>query len=387
MSRLGIESNEGTLQVRGRARELGDGVEVGEDRVLEPIVRFDVIPSDLHRGPRRRLQLKVERGIDAEATAVDLRPEAVVQNLSDPLLEVRGDPCDIALRLRFGEREGLPPRGFGARQVPLSRHAIENEVPASPGPVGISERIVACRDIENGGEERGFSHVHVHGVLPEVPARRILEAVPTAHVDLVEVRFEDLILRVGRLQLKGDLDLLELSHVPTVEADLIEHVSGELLGDRAPTTLLPTECQNTEDGPRDADGIEAPMLVEPFVLSGDDGLRHVVGQGLNGHRCPPLESDFSYLLAIVRKDLAHLLMLEGPNLCDRRTLVPGTEVLPGPPRAPESKGGDEGRAEEKLRRIPVAGEFGGDACFAAVLRSGFCACHHGQGISRASIGA
>ena len=56
------------------------------------------------------------------------------------------------------------------------------------------------------------------------------------------------------------------------------------------------------------------------------------------------------------EQLAGLLRLPGPDLCDRRAAVAGAEVVPGPPRATRTEGSEEDPREEEEAGTPGRGE-------------------------------
>src|SRR5690348_11209503 len=122
--------------------------------------------------------------------------------------------------------------------------------------------------------------------MPEVVTRAGFDTKPTTpEVDLVEIRLEDLLLRVVTLHLARRGLLVELARNARSPADLPPvddvrmHVSHELLRDRA--RAAPVLAKNLAfDCAEYADDVDAVMLVEALVFDGDERLRYERGQRL-----------------------------------------------------------------------------------------------------------
>ena len=106
-------------------------------------------------------------------------------------------------------------------------------------------------------------------MLPEVvPGRRVDAVGAVPEVDRVQVRREDLRLRVhGALELVREHDLLELPAHGLLGRQV--RVLDQLLGDRR-AALAPPQRDPVEDGADDALGVEPLVLVEALVLDRDD---------------------------------------------------------------------------------------------------------------------
>src|SRR5581483_4035551 len=121
--------------------------------------------------------------------------------------------------------------------------------------------------------------------MPEVVARSRFEAEPSAaQVDLVEIRFEDLILGVVPLHLPRGCLFMKLArktrrpaHLAAVD-DVRMHVPDELLRDGAAAALSADDL--AERRGRGRLDIDAVVLVEALVFGGDERLRHVPRQRL-----------------------------------------------------------------------------------------------------------
>ena len=126
----------------------------------------------------------------------------------------------------------------------------------------------------------------VRCVLAEVAERRRLGTVESiAEVHLVEIQLENLILRVGALELCGDEHLLDLARERLVGRQ--ETLPGELLGDRA-SALRPAPLPEVgENRAEHAHRIHAPVIVEPLVLHGHQRA-HEVRRNLLQRNLDPL---------------------------------------------------------------------------------------------------
>src|SRR5436305_2779722 len=121
-------------------------------------------------------------------------------------------------------------------------------------------------------------------------ARRSLDSEPSmSEVHLVQISLEDLILAVVLFHLAGGRLLPKLAGKAEVSSvdDVGMHVPDELLRDRTRATA-PLAEQLALDCRRDADEVDAVVLVEPLILDGDEGLWQITGERSQAHRRPEL---------------------------------------------------------------------------------------------------
>ena len=184
-----------------------------------------------------------------------------------------------------------------------------------------------------------------------------MEAIPAAHVDFVQISFQDLVFGIRALEVTCDLHFFDLADHAALEADLVEHVASELLRDRAsPASVV--EGQHADHRPRDADGVEAAVLVEALVLDRDDGMGDIVRHGVDRHRRAALKPDFVNLTAVEGEQLARLLVLEGSDLRDGGAAVAGADVLPGAPYSADRARDQEDAAQQVSPGVPEPTEEG-----------------------------
>ena len=116
------------------------------------------------------------------------------------------------------------------------------------------------------------------GRFGEIVPGGIRDAVgPGSEVHKVEVLLKDLLLAQLTLQLHGQGGFLELSDDGAVLAE--KNGTSQLLGDGAGSFPHRTLPDIGDNGPGDAPAIDAVMLKEAAVFSGDEGLLHQQGHG------------------------------------------------------------------------------------------------------------
>ena len=161
---------------------------------------------------------------------------------------------------------------LGLRDHALVVHFLDDRIAA---------RLVLFRIVENAErrgvlrrrrDRRAFRDAAVPDILAEVALRRRLHAViAVAEVDDVEVRFEDLVLRIFLFEVQRHEDLADLSR----DADLVlaRQVLDELLGDRRTARAVRAGDEAVDCAER-AVPVDAVVLVEALVLDRDHRILH-----------------------------------------------------------------------------------------------------------------
>ena len=179
-------------------------------------------------------------------------------------------------------REGglFPAFGGGhvfAGQVPGSLHVGQDLVGAPGGQLGIGDRVVAGRRFQEPGQQGRLVDAQIARRAAEVFARRRLDAVGAGpQIDPVEVDGENLILGELAFQPQGQQQFLHFALEGPVRLE--KKVLSRLLGDGAAALDDAPGPDIGHHGPRQADDIEAEMLVKAPVLGGQHGLRQGRGQ-------------------------------------------------------------------------------------------------------------
>ena len=235
-----------------------------------------------------RLQVPVERGDDGQSAVLDQLPTV-------GLLQLRGDPVDEARRLDVVRRRGLLRTQLlrvggirlGRRDRVVAHHRVQHYALPCLGPIEVGDGIEFGRRLWQAGEEAGLSQRQLAGGLAEVGQRRRLHPIrPIAVIDPIQIRLEDLGLRVLMLDLDREDRLVQLAQHGAVfrEVDVLD----ELLGDRAAALVEAKVEQVVEAGLARAQQVQTAVLVKAAVLDGDGRLLHRRRDLLQRHDVAPL---------------------------------------------------------------------------------------------------
>jgi hypothetical protein len=136
-----------------------------------------------------------------------------------------------------------------------------------------AERAVGRR-LQHGGQHGGFAEGEARGRLVEIALGRRLDPIGAGpEIDPAQIEGEDLPLGVLLLQLHRQHQLLGLALHGAVGVE--EQVPRQLLGDGRGAFLGAAIAQIGDDGPRDPQGVEPRVRIEPSVLDGDEGGGHI----------------------------------------------------------------------------------------------------------------
>jgi len=334
---------------------------------------------------------RVQGGGDGQATSEEEAPTVVLGRAIDRVVddgldhvvaEVGGDPRRLAaLRLR---RDVQHVRDRHRRRRVelllgddlLVPHERENGVTPDECVLRVPHGVPAPGGLGDPREHGGLLDVEVGGGLAEVVPRGHLDAVLRGpELRDVEVALEDLVLGHLLLECDGEFRLAQLAPeahfrgrgdgrlVPAAQARLDEHVLDELLREGR-ATLVRALDEVQDRGAEHAFGVDAPVVVEPFVLDGDHRGAHV-----RRHR---VQRDHDAVLGVERRQEAavggehHRLLgrrVEGQLV---RELVEDLDARLGGPahsghRRHDQAGGEDSRSagqehecqeeREELRRV------------------------------------
>ena len=264
-----VQRHEAGLQQRALLAALASGI--GQRLQLRQLMR--------HRLVRRFLQPRVQRGPHHQSVGVDVEA-APVGPLDQPFAQVhrhvRRRPDRILLAF---EIELERPRGqrLKLRRIELAeaRHLAQHQVAPLQRPLRVEHRVVGAGALEHADQRCAFEHVELAGRLVEIGARGHLDAECVVQEgDRVQIGLEDLVLAVDRLDLQRRDGLPCLAGDGRGAADLVRiQVPRELLGDGR--AALQIAAQRGERGRRDAQEVDAVVLVEPPVLGRDQRVDDV----------------------------------------------------------------------------------------------------------------
>ena len=245
-----------------------------------------------HGGFRQALCVQIESGADHQWLAA----------AADQAGQLRDHPV--------GEKAG-PRRAVGAhhaRACPRGRqpgveidiaglfHRLQHHLGAGLAGIGIGQWIVAGRRLQAAGQDRRLGQAKLAGMFAEEFFRCRFQAIHAgAEIDLVEIKAEDLVLAVARLQIDGERRFLQLALHGA--AGRQEQILGQLLGDGRTALHHAAGHHVAHRGARQAERIDADMRAEAAVLDGDEGIDDIVGQVGRIHAFAPGEAAPSHQAA------------------------------------------------------------------------------------------
>ena len=184
------------------------------------------------------------------------------------------EPAGVLLELRRS-RPCVGEPLFGDEAV--GEHAVQHEVAAPEAGSVVAQWVEAAGRLDEAGEHRGLVHGQVQHVLVEVGLGRRLDAVgAVAEVHGVEVLEEDEVLAVLVLESQRVPELLELPG-GRLFGVLDDRQLDVLLGDRRAALADATRLEVGAGRPDDGLQVDPVMVVEAFVLDGDDGVADELG--------------------------------------------------------------------------------------------------------------
>jgi hypothetical protein len=329
-----VDDDGGRLEVGGfGAGTGGEGpAEIGEGLVLVAREGLDAGEFGGEGGFGGLLEAGIDGGVDEEAALFDVSGvEEPCQLAPDGVDGPRGPGGRW-----FGEDFGF--RAFGgfcgvAPESSCGHHAVEDHVASADGFFVMAERGEAVGAADDGGEHGGFVDGEADGGFAEVGLGGAFHAVEAcAEEDAVEVVFKDLVLGEGGFDAEGEGDFEEFA-VEGFRAGEVEAVAGQLHADGA-GSLLGTVGEAAVDGAGDAFEVDAVVLVEAVVFSGEEGLDEDRGDAV--------ERDDGTVFAVDAADFGSGGIEDGGAF--RHAAECGEIVAGSEPAVEESEGGGGGEA-------------------------------------------
>ena len=200
------------------------------------------------------------------------------------------DPVDEILRPLIGQGGVDPHRvveGLGALfggDGAQADHFVQHHGGAAGRPVGGRDGAVARGPLHHAGQQGRLADGELRRRLVEIALRGGLDPIgAAAEIDPVQIELENLLLGEFQLQPDGQDQLLSLAAIGLGRGQ--EEVARQLLGDgraaaQGSAVIGHIIVLRADDAPR----IEARVPVEPAVLDGDEGFRHMLGQRVEIHR-------------------------------------------------------------------------------------------------------
>src|SRR5580658_545328 len=186
---------------------------------------------------------------------------------------------------RWCKSHGLVLRGGPLPVVKeaLAMHLVEHVGAADERCAQIRPRMKLARVGDTARDERCLSHGQVLGTLAKIVPSRLLDAVPSStQEDVVQVEFENLVLRETPLESSRQKSLANLSGERaflSVQKEILD----DLLGNRRASLARGSGPKVHEECSGDSPIVEPFVLVKPRVFGGEDGELHMGGQRANGY--------------------------------------------------------------------------------------------------------
>ena len=185
------------------------------------------------------------------------------------------------------ERVGFPTLCVAVGERVVVTEQVDDGIAPLEIEIGIAARVIAGRCLRNRRERGRLREIDLPHRLAEVALRRGLHPVsPVAQVDLIQIQLENLILGVLPLDLERDLDLLELATQRLVPAaDVLRpEIARQLHGDVENPSANRSLKTFAFTAPKTRSQSIPPVLVEPFVLGGDECRFHIRATSLPAGR-------------------------------------------------------------------------------------------------------
>ena len=267
------------------------------------------------------LHARVEGGVDLQAAVVE-----VVAVVLAPLLEMLGDGLAeveslavVVLLDAIVEQDGFLAKGVvaGFRQVAALHHVAQHQIATLQAVVGMRDGVVGRCGLEHSHEHGSLFQLEVlrRGVEVGLAGRLDAEGI-RAEVDGVGIHRQNLFLRIEVLELERHQPLLGLrdEHAHAGNAAQrtagilrahLEHVLCQLLRDGGGSTGIVMQ-NGVLGGGKHADGVDAEVAVEAFVLRVDEHAPEVGVHLLVFHRSAVLAEVLAYHHAVGTIDFGGL---------------------------------------------------------------------------------
>jgi hypothetical protein len=291
----------------------------------------------------QHLVLGIERGAHRKAAGIELLLAIDLLHFPAHLLgEGFGREQSRPHRTRRDlERHGRGLGMFGLADEAVFEHAVEHPVAALERALGMAIWMIVVGRLGQRGEIGHFDQAQLVEGLAEVVERRRGDAVGAEpEEDLVQIKFEDLVLGERLFDAKRQQRLLELAIHGAVAGQ--QEVLGHLLGDgrsaNEAAVALDDVLPIDDDRPHQCAPVDARMLVERLVLSRQEGVDEPFGHRTDWHEQPSFAGVFADQRAIAGMDARH-----------HRRLVPGELLVVGQRLGgfPDDVAGSHGKSAER----------------------------------------
>ena len=244
--------------------------------------------AEIDRLRRRVLQIRIERGVDAQTLMVEaVLAQFLRQLLPHQIDEVRRLAGVHARRSQL-ERRGLRCLGLRLGDRPGLDHRVQHQVAPRHRPFRMPVGIQPARALDHPRQQRAFGQVELPYILAEIRLRRLAESVDREtpllpERNLIGVHLEDLLLVEPALQLEGDDDLDQLALDPLLRSQ--EEAARQLHRQRRTALhVVVASRQIVLHRAQQPDVVHPAMLEKAPVLDRGHRVHQILGQLLVGHQ-------------------------------------------------------------------------------------------------------
>jgi hypothetical protein len=247
-------------------------------RSAEPALLIEAHKSIDQHLARQQLQFRIECRTDRQATLIQLLFAIAGDEIAaDFLCEIASHQCIRRKRARIdAQRRFLGLLSRLRRHMAIIDHAVENIGAALQRTVAIAERMQVAGRFRQRGQIGGFRQrqfMHRLAVIAERSSGHAI--VVEAEVDFIEIEFEDLLFRIGRLDTEREQRFANLALKRPLVGE--QEVLGDLLRDRRSALDAAVATDHDHRSAGDAFRIDARMGIEILVFRRKEGLLHEVG--------------------------------------------------------------------------------------------------------------
>ena len=222
---------------------------------------------------RERLNFWIERGADGQTAFVKLFLAVTIEQFAPNLLgEIAGHVSVWREHARVdAKRLRLGLGSIRGRNESVGDQSVDHVISPLDGAITVQERVIVVRPFRQGGEIGRLGDGQLVDRFVEIIERGGADAVISeAQINLVEIEFENALLRIGRFDAKRNQRLANFAFDRAFVSD--KEVFRHLLGDRRCALHMPAALGDHHQGAADALGVDAVMCIEILIFRRDESL-------------------------------------------------------------------------------------------------------------------
>ena len=250
-------------------------------------------------------------GIDAIAVFISPLAVAIDHFLAHHFAQIRRGEGDFRRMIAGVDNVVTRLIVLGLGDIAFAQHSRQYDVAAGGGAVHRIQRVERRRRLRQPGDHRHFTQGQLIDRFAEIDLRSGADAIgAVAEVNLVQVQLKDFIFTQQLFDADREESLFDLAHQRLFRAE--EEVTRQLLGNGAGALGGMAGEQRDAGRTEDADRVDAVMLIETAVFSGDKRLnqlrRHLLQRDRNTPFLAILRDEFAIRAIDLHRDLqTHIL--------------------------------------------------------------------------------